>query len=54
MLVTDVVGVAEFANFTISRPTAYVFPAWIAVVSIVMIIRLRPTRVEVHTERSQP
>jgi len=54
VLVTDVVGVAEFANFTISRPTAYVFPAWIAVVSIVMIIRLRPTRVEVHTERSQP
>jgi hypothetical protein len=50
VLITYVVGVAEFVNFTISKPTVYVFPAWIAVVSIVMLIRLRPERNEVRTE----
>ena len=53
VLVTYVVGIAEFVNFTISRPTVYVFPAWIAVVSIVMLIRLRPTRSNIPAERPE-
>jgi hypothetical protein len=44
------VGISEFVDFAISRPTFYVFPAWIAVVSIMMLIRLRPERNEIHTE----
>jgi hypothetical protein len=50
VLVTYIVGIAEFVDFAISRPTFYVFPAWIAVVSIMMLIRLRPERNEIHTE----
>ena len=37
------IGIIEFVNFTVSEPTIYSFPAWIALVSIVMLIR-RPTR----------
>jgi hypothetical protein len=33
------VGVIEFINVTISAPTIYTFPAWIALVSIVLLIR---------------
>ena len=40
---TFVVGVGEFVNVTIARPTIYVFPAWIALVSVVLLIR-RPPR----------
>ncbi len=36
------VGIGEFVNVTIARPTVYVFPAWIALVSIVLLIR-RPS-----------
>jgi hypothetical protein len=52
VLVTYIVGVAEFVNFTISRPTVYVFPAWIAVVSVVMLIRLRPGGTAKNSEPS--
>ena len=37
------IGIVEFVNFTVSAPTIYTFPAWIALVSVVMLIR-RPTR----------
>lgn len=37
-----IVGIGEFVNVTIARPTVYVFPAWIALVSIVLLIR-RPS-----------
>lgn len=40
---TYIVGVAEFVNFTIAQPTIYVFPAWIALVSVVLLVR-RPPR----------
>jgi len=33
------VGIGEFINVTIARPTIYVFPAWIALVSAVLLIR---------------
>jgi hypothetical protein len=39
IVVTYVVGVAEFVNVTLATPTLYVFPAWIALVSIVVIVR---------------
>jgi len=34
-----VVGVAEFVNVTLAEPTLYVFPAWIALVSVVLLVR---------------
>ena len=37
------IGVAELINVTVAAPTIYLFPAWIALVSIVLLIR-RPLR----------
>jgi len=39
---TYAVGVVEFVNVTISVPTIYVVPAWVAVVSIVLLVRRPP------------
>ena len=39
VIVSYVAGVAEFVNVTISEPTLYLFPAWIALVSIVLLVR---------------
>lgn len=39
VIVTYLVGVAEFVNVTLSSPALYVFPAWIALVSIVLLVR---------------
>ena len=39
VVVTYVVGVVEFVNVTISQPTLYLFPAWIALVSVVLFAR---------------
>jgi hypothetical protein len=39
IVVTYVVGVAEFINVTIATPTLYIFPAWIALVSVVILVR---------------
>lgn len=39
VIVTYVVGVAEFVNITLSTPALYVFPAWIALVSVVLLVR---------------
>ncbi len=36
---TFVLGVVEFINVTISTPTLYLFPAWIALVSVVILVR---------------
>jgi hypothetical protein len=38
-----VVGVGEFVTLTVAEPTVYVFPTWIALVSLVLLIR-RPGR----------
>ena len=38
IVVTYVVGVAEFVNVTLGTPTLYVFPAWITLVSIVVLV----------------
>jgi len=37
--VTYVVGVVEFVNVTIAQPTLYLFPAWIALGSVVLLAR---------------
>jgi hypothetical protein len=39
VVVTYIVGVAEFVNVTLAEPTLYVFPAWIALVSLVLLLR---------------
>lgn len=40
--VTYLVGIVEFVNFTVAQPTVYVFPTWIGLVSIVLLIRDQP------------
>ena len=50
VVVTYVVGVAEFVNVTLSTPTLYVFPAWIALVSVVLLVR----RPQLRPEESPP
>jgi len=50
---TYVVGVVEFVNVTIARPTIYVFPAWIALVSVVLLVR-RPPRGFALSSGDQP
>lgn len=42
IVLTYVVGIVEFVNVTISTPAVYVFPAWIALVSVVLLVRPRP------------
>jgi drug/metabolite transporter (DMT)-like permease len=37
--VTLVVGAFEFVNVTIAVPSLYLFPAWIALVSVVLFVR---------------
>lgn len=39
VILTYVVGAIEFLNVTISEPTVYLFPAWIALVSLVVLFR---------------
>lgn len=43
VMTTYVIGVAAFVNVTVARPTIFIVPAWIALVSIVLLVR-RPTR----------
>ena len=42
IVLTYFVGLVEFVNVTISTPVVYVFPAWIALVSVVLLVRPRP------------
>ena len=39
VIATYLTGVAELVNVTISAPNVYGFPAWIAVVSVVLLVR---------------
>ncbi len=39
VIVSYAAGIAEFVNVTISQPALYVFPAWIAFVSVVLLVR---------------
>lgn len=42
IVLTYVVGIAEFVNVTVSTPAVFVFPAWVALVSVTLLIRPRP------------
>ena len=42
IVVTYVIGVLAFVNVSIATPTVYVVPTWIAVVSIVLLVRRPP------------
>ncbi len=39
VILTYVVGAVEFLNVTISEPMVYLFPTWIALVSVVVLVR---------------
>lgn len=39
---TYAIGVAEFVNVTVTVPSIYVVPAWMAVVSVVLLVRRPP------------
>jgi len=47
---TFAIGIAELVNVTVSTPTIYLVPAWIALVSIVLLVR----RTESDFELDQP
>jgi hypothetical protein len=53
VVLTYVIGVVEFVNVSISTPTVYVFPAWIALVSIVLLVRRQPQGFDLEPD-SQP
>lgn len=42
VVLTYVIGVLAFVNVSIATPTVYVVPAWIALVSIVLLVRRPP------------
>ncbi len=46
---TYVVGVVELVNVSIATPTVYVMPAWVALVSIVLLVRRPPHTFELDT-----
>ena len=46
---TFVIGVAELVNVSIATPTVYVVPAWIALVSVVLLVRRPPHGFELET-----
>jgi hypothetical protein len=52
--VSYLVGVGEFVNVTIARPTIYVFPAWIALVSVVLLVRRPPHGFSLEPGTVQP
>lgn len=43
---TCLVGAVEFQNVTIGEPTVYLFPAWIAHVSLVVLVRTTSGRLD--------
>lgn len=52
VVVTRPVGVFELVNVTVSAPSLYVLPDWIALVSVVLLVRrpegaFRPTQADV-------
>lgn len=46
---TYAIGVAEFVNVSISEPTVFVVPTWIALVSIVLLVRRPPQGFDLAT-----
>jgi len=46
---TYFIGVVEFINVNIATPIVYLMPAWIALVSIVLLVRRPPHGFELET-----
>jgi hypothetical protein len=51
---TYVVGAVEFVNVTVAVPTIYVMPAWIALVSVVLLVRRPPHGFELEPGAQTP
>ena len=45
---TYAVGIIEFVNVTVAGPTIYLVPAWVAVVSVVLLVRRAPDGFELE------
>lgn len=54
VVTTYVVGIASFVNVTIARPSVYVVPAWVALVSIVLLVRRPAHGFEMTTSSATP
>lgn len=52
IVVTYVIGVVEFVNVNFATPIVYLMPAWIALVSIVLLVRRPPHGFELEYESS--
>lgn len=50
VVVTYVIGVLAFVNVSIATPTVYVVPTWIAVVSIVLLVRRPPQGFDLESQ----
>lgn len=50
---TYVVGIVELVNVSIATPTVYVMPAWIALVSVVLLVRRPPHGFDLHAEAEE-
>jgi len=50
VVLTYVIGVLAFVNVSIATPTVYAVPAWIAVVSIVLLVRRAPQGFDLEPE----
>jgi len=52
--VTYAVGVVEFVNVSVATPTIYLVPAWIGLVSVVLLVRHPPRPVDFSLPASGP
>jgi hypothetical protein len=50
---TYAIGIAELVNVSVATPTVFVVPGWIALVSIVLLLRPPPQGFELDT-RARP
>jgi hypothetical protein len=50
VVLTYVVGVGAFVNISISTPTVFVVPTWIALVSVVLLVRRPPQGFDLDPE----
>jgi hypothetical protein len=50
VVLTYVMGVLAFVNVSIATPTVYAVPAWIALVSIVLLVRRPPRGFDLEPE----
>ena len=48
------IGVAELVNVTVATPTIYLVPAWIALVSVVLLVRRSPSAFELDPLAEAP